>query len=77
MITYKSRRAEMLDRLFVEDRQSAEYSRALKEAQNEASRFEAVATLSKLEKLKAIESAVYQKLCKYNKQPFPFLMNVC
>ncbi|KAK6605261.1 hypothetical protein H4I95_05067 [Botrytis cinerea] len=52
----------MLDRLFVEDRQSAEYSRALKEAQNEASRFEAVATLSKLEKLKAIESAVYQKL---------------
>ncbi|KAF5873408.1 uncharacterized protein Bfra_004868 [Botrytis fragariae] len=62
MITYKSRRAEMLERLFVEERENAEYSRALKEAQKEASNFEVVASLPKLEKLKAIESAVYKKL---------------
>lgn len=63
----------MLERLFVEERESAEYSRALKEAQKEASNFEVVASLPKLEKLKAIESAVYKKLCKYNEQHSSFL----
>ncbi|TGO17340.1 hypothetical protein BTUL_0018g00070 [Botrytis tulipae] len=65
MTTYKSRRAEMLERLFVEERESAEYSRALKEARKEASNFEVVASLPKLEKLKAIESAVYKKLLNH------------
>ncbi|THV44829.1 hypothetical protein BGAL_0571g00030 [Botrytis galanthina] len=62
MTTYKSRRAEMLERLFVEERENAEYSRALKETEKEASNFEVIMMLPKLEKLKAIESAVYKKL---------------
>ncbi|KAF7948589.1 uncharacterized protein EAE97_004000 [Botrytis byssoidea] len=62
MTTYKSKRAEMLERLFVEERENAEYSHALKETEKEASNFEVIMMLPKLEKLKAIESAVYKKL---------------
>ncbi|KAF7949237.1 hypothetical protein EAE96_008404 [Botrytis aclada] len=62
MTTYKSRRAEMLERLFVEGRENAGYSSALKEAQKEASNFEMIATFPELEKLKAIESVIYKKL---------------
>ncbi|KAF7949232.1 hypothetical protein EAE96_008399 [Botrytis aclada] len=58
MAHYNSRRSEMLERLFDEDRLNTEYKNAFENAKNER----AIALLPEQEKLQAIELAVYEKL---------------
>lgn len=50
-------------KLFDEGRENAEYRNALNEVAND----EVVASLPEPEKLKALECAIYKKLCEYHR----------